>query len=458
VAYSNRCAFPLFYPRPTTWHVSGEGNDANLGADWSCPLRTIQRAVDLAGNGDRIVVSNGVYADGGMRRATNTHITRAYIYRRVTVESLAGPAYTVIAGAPDPVTGSDGTNAARCAFVTNGATLIGFTLSNGYVALGPFYYDRSGSAVLLWQGGLVSNCHVVHNRGRAAAVSCDEGGTILACVVSNNLGTGIALDGTKSIASNCVVVANHSRSSAGGVFVYEATIVDCFVGWNTATNVGDGGGIHANNMNAPAWVERCNVVSNYADGGGGGIYADGEDVHVRSCLVVGNSARYSAGGIYLLNDAAIENCTVVANQAGDHSGGVYIRWHGTNINTIIRGNVAPTNSEYGVDAFGATMWHCSTVPDANALPGCHGNITNTPEFVAAGAGDYRLVPGSPCIDRGTNLTWMAGATDLDGNARIDPLTSTADIGCYETALPEPAIAGSVFVVGYSLWVVWKKRT
>ena len=59
-----------------------------------------------------------------------------------------------------------------------------------------------------------------------------------------------------------------------------------------------------------------------------------------------------------------------------------------------------------------------------------GNTTNAPLFVNASAGNYRLSVGSPCIDKGTNVAWMLGATDLDGNARI--VNGTVDMGAYET--------------------------
>jgi len=54
-----------------------------------------------------------------------------------------------------------------------------------------------------------------------------------------------------------------------------------------------------------------------------------------------------------------------------------------------------------------------------------GNVTNEPSF----APGFRLSAGSPCIDRGTNLAWMVGAADLDGNDRL--INGTADMGAYE---------------------------
>ncbi|MGI6088308.1 MAG: choice-of-anchor Q domain-containing protein, partial [Kiritimatiellia bacterium] len=59
------------------------------------------------------------------------------------------------------------------------------------------------------------------------------------------------------------------------------------------------------------------------------------------------------------------------------------------------------------------------------------NTTNAPVFVNSDAGDYRLAQGSPCINTGTNLPWMAEAVDLDGRPRIDRFSRLPDMGCYE---------------------------
>ena len=73
-----------------------------------------------------------------------------------------------------------------------------------------------------------------------------------------------------------------------------------------------------------------------------------------------------------------------------------------------------------------TLNYSCTTPD----PGGIGNIINDPRFVNAAAGDYHLQPISPCINAGTNQDWMIGATDLDGNPRIDA-SGRVDMGAYE---------------------------
>ena len=57
------------------------------------------------------------------------------------------------------------------------------------------------------------------------------------------------------------------------------------------------------------------------------------------------------------------------------------------------------------------------------------SLTNDPLFADAVTGDFSLQTNSPCVDAGSNSTWMVGATDLQGKERI--LNDIVDMGSIE---------------------------
>lgn len=62
-----------------------------------------------------------------------------------------------------------------------------------------------------------------------------------------------------------------------------------------------------------------------------------------------------------------------------------------------------------------------------------GFITNAPLYAGAATSNYRLVVSSPCLNTGSNETWMTDALDLDGQPRLDRLSGWVDMGAYEFA-------------------------
>jgi hypothetical protein len=65
---------------------------------WATAATAIQDAVDVATNGDEIIVANGAYASGG-RSVYGSMTNRVAVDRAVTVRSLNGPQQTFIVGA-----------------------------------------------------------------------------------------------------------------------------------------------------------------------------------------------------------------------------------------------------------------------------------------------------------------------------------------------------------------------
>src|SRR5438067_2510200 len=82
--------------------------------NWTTAAITIQDAVDAALAGDEVVVTNGLYAP--IQYRTNG----------LSVRSINGPRFTVI----------NGGHSNPCAALTSGASLSGFTLTNGFSSYG----------------------------------------------------------------------------------------------------------------------------------------------------------------------------------------------------------------------------------------------------------------------------------------------------------------------------------
>ncbi len=183
---------------------------------WAHAARTIQDAVDVATAGDEIVVTNGLYATGGRPVENGVMTNRVAIDKAVTVRSVNGPLVTLIEGAPAPgSTNGLGEGAIRCVFLANGASLDGFTLTNGHTRrAGDFGMEQCGGGVRCSSTNVLTNCILVGN----AAGS----------------GGGLAF-GTNR---NCTITGNHALWDGGGAWY--ATLEGCVVSNNTAGVSGGG--------------------------------------------------------------------------------------------------------------------------------------------------------------------------------------------------------------------------
>jgi hypothetical protein len=360
-----------------------DANSANPSApytEWASAARVIQDAVDAAAPGDAIIVTNGLYATGGRAVGTNLLVNRVAVDKPLTLRSVNGPQCTIIQGRKVPqITNGDG--AVRCVYLASGASLSGFTLTNGAT--------RS-----------------VEDHGPYAAYPDSAGG-------------GAWAESASAVLSNCVVTGNSAYLSGGGV--WQGRLMSCRIVGNSARAWGGG--------TAKSTLSNSTLTRNSAAGGGGawnGI--------LDNCLLTGNTASDYGGGVLGdLFEVYLNNCTLAGNSA-PFGGGVAAGDYGSAVlnNCILSSNAAPNGANYA-GGLSCMLNYCCTTPQPEPRQG-FGNFTNAPLFVDAAAANYRLGSESPCIDAGSNA-YAPGPTDLDGRPRI--ANGTVDLGAYEFPAPYP---------------------
>jgi hypothetical protein len=171
--------------------------------NWATAARVIQDAVDAAASGDEVVVTNGTYAVGG-RAVYRTMTNRVAVEKPLTLRSVSGPQHTIIQGAKAPG-GGNGEGAIRCAYLTDGANLSGFTLTNGATGTGDSRHEQ-GSGGGVWcasASAALTNCVLVGNSAGMEGGGT-YGGTLHNCTLSGNYGSGAA----GSTLYNCILPSN----------------------------------------------------------------------------------------------------------------------------------------------------------------------------------------------------------------------------------------------------------
>ena len=223
LAVSNLSAATLYVSAAST-------NPTPPYVTWATAATTVQDAVDAAGAGDEVVVTNGTYATGG--RAGN----RVAVDKPLTLTSVNGPEVTVILG--DHVPGdTNGVGPVNCVYLTNGAGLCGFTLTHRATQQWPPW--SAGGVWCESTNAFLANCVIV---GNSVDNKYGNGGGAYSCTLSNCTLTGnsAGYGGGASGCTlyNCLLTDNESRFAGGA---YGSTLYNCTVCGNGASQTYEAG-------------------------------------------------------------------------------------------------------------------------------------------------------------------------------------------------------------------------
>jgi len=329
--------------------------------------------------------------------------------------------------------------------------------------------SNASSGIMLWssevRARIIGNVISGNASDYGGAIHHHDGPSIIASnIMTDNTahiaGAALLINSDITVLENTIV----DNKGKGGIFS-EAAGLRCTIVGNTIS--GSSGGISGYEVHG---VVARNVITD--NDTWGGISLESSFPILFDNVIAGNSSAYGAGGIDLTDGtvASITNCTVVGNVTQSDAGGLACSDRSLVFlaNSVISGNSAPGAREVVVtDGSPAAEWNRSSVTikhsiisggqDAVAVEGyssldwLDGNIDADPLFVEPGRwdgdtfvlGDYHLLPGSPCIDAGTNDVdnpdtpeiETLPATDIAGLRRVIDGnldgTATVDIGAYE---------------------------
>lgn len=459
--------------------ASGRGNISPY-TNWGAAAHVIQDAVDAAAPGDTVLVSNGVYGSGGAAIYGMTN--RVALTKAVTLKSVNGRDVTSIVGV-----GPNGPSAVRCLYLTNGASVTGFTLTNGHTQITSFTLSAppvslifsntgsprvdSGGGAWLDAGGTISSCTIRANAayGKGGGIYFSRGGAVWNSLIKDNLGSGATHGGgvyieeegwllnsqvvTNSVSgmgmaggvycknggvvSNCVISGNRSSIIAGMMCVGGGLITDSVIEKNVNTISGYGftGGL---SINTGVTVERCIIAGNSAGSDGGGIRMSGGTV--RNCMirdneVTGDSASSIGGGGVYISGGLLESCQILDNEAsgydsyGNEGGGIYMSG-GIVRNCVISDNSA-RQAGGGVYALGGVIENCLFYDNAGAYGGgvfCAGdttvrNATIVGNWAGNGGGIYWLSPLTLTVQNSIIYSNFASIGDANWDGHAEAAVS-----------------------------------
>ncbi len=380
---------------------------------------TIQGGIDLASNGDTVVVHPDIYWEDINLNGKD-----------IIVTSSGGPYVTKIYGS------GNGSVVTLAGWESSSSELSGFTIS----------YGNSGDG-----GGIFCDGAATLIRDNVIEYNTAQGG-----------GGGIYTSGydTQLIQEN-IIRFNYAGHRGGGISCERdyAVVADNVISDNQCGPGHGGGGMYLRYLD-DADIRDNVFHGNWSESDGGGICLFETTPTIVNNMFDDNTADHQGGGIYVYDPhivPVITNNTLYKNFAYE-GGGIYINptMYGQDVpitNAIIWDNQATISPEIGGG------WANVTYSDVKgSWPGT-GNIDANPAFADTATSDFHLTGDSPCINMGNNLAPSLPGTDFEEDPRV--AYDVVDMGADE-AYPHlyhvgPVVPGQPFdvrVIGFPTKRVW----
>lgn len=429
----------------TTWYVTGQGNDANDGRSEKTAFRSLQKAADLVGPGDVVLVGDGLYTKDDRSSGSAVVLIR---------RSGAPDAWITWKALPGqhPVvrpTGWGGITIQASYHIIDGIDVIGrndeLTLKDAIKDLSNKSPDPTFNSNGIFVEGrpcppdakphhvIVRNCTVAKCPGGGITGIETDYLTVEDCKVYNNAwymryaGSGITL------------LNNWAFDNKPGYHVIiRRNLVwnnKCFVSWERIGKLSDGNGILLDvtnqdglNLANPEDLLPGEEETPVVPGKGG------RPIWTNKALIANNVSAYNGGsGIHTFRTC---NVDIVNNTT---------YWNGTNvgyeeifsnasIKVTIMNNIMvprPGGAVTSNHRNQGLKWDYNLYPvEQNVVVGPH-DIVADPQFVNPGidlsTADFSLLKSSPAVGAATDELVM----DEDITGRKRPKGKAADLGAYE---------------------------
>jgi len=287
-----------------TRYVATTGDDAsNLCLDQQSPCSTVQHAIDVANDGDQVLIASGLYTQSA---TLSKPVSLTGVNSDTTIlHAVAGQRVLTVTGAT----------------ISNSVVISGLTFTDGNATDGGGVYLDAPLMVL--NARFISNTALQSGGGLYASDAVTL--TNVAFISNTALQSGGGLYASEAVTlTNVKFISNTSFDGGGGIFASMADVAGGYFENNSTSGLdlgigvyGAGGGIYAITLT----LTDTQFVSNSAIFGGG---ASGFISRVSGGQFERNMALVQDGGGLFAGYLVMSNTLFVSNTAATWGGGAYV--------------------------------------------------------------------------------------------------------------------------------------